>query len=151
MAWWTWILLGFALILLELATPGAFYFIFFGASALLVGLLVAFGISTSQWLDWLLFSVFAVGTIAVFRPTLLRRFGPSLDGPEVDSLIGEIAAALERIQGNGGIGKVELRGSTWNACNTGAQELARGERCRVERVEGLMLFVRQMGSAAPTN
>jgi membrane protein implicated in regulation of membrane protease activity len=151
MAWWTWILLGFALILLELATPGAFYFLFFGASALLVGVLVGFGISTSQWLDWLLFSVFAVGAIAFLRPTLLRRFGPSMDGPTVDSLIGEIATALERIQGNGGIGKVEMRGSTWNACNTGDHVLTRGERCRVERVEGLMLYVRQLGSAAHTN
>ena len=39
MEWWMWIVLGLALLMLEMATPGGFYFIFFGASALLVGVL----------------------------------------------------------------------------------------------------------------
>ena len=142
MAWWTWILLGFALALLELATPGGFYFIFFGISALIVGVLSGMGVTNAEWFQWFLFSIFAVGATAIFRPVLLRRFGPSAAGPPVDSLIGETATAMEKILPSG-IGKVELRGSAWSAFNTGQEGLSRGQRCRVERVDGLTLYVRQ--------
>jgi inner membrane protein len=40
------------------------------------------------------------------------------------------------------VGKAEMRGTAWNTRNIGDQPLARGQRCRVERVEGLMIFVR---------
>jgi membrane protein implicated in regulation of membrane protease activity len=39
------------------------------------------------------------------------------------------------------VGKVELRGSSWSARSARAA-LARGQRCRVERVDGLTLWVR---------
>jgi inner membrane protein len=142
MAWWTWILLGFALMLLELATPGGFYFIFFGMSALVVGILSALDLTAVEWFEWLLFSIFAIVATAIFRPVLLRRFGPSAAGPAVDSLVGETATAMEKIQPSG-LGKVELRGSAWSAFNTGQQDLSRGQRCLVERVDGLTLYVRQ--------
>ena len=42
-----------------------------------------------------------------------------------------------------GFGKVELRGAGWSAKNTGDRLLERGERCRVVRVDGLLLWVRE--------
>ena len=62
------------------------------------------------------------------------------EGGEVDSLVGETAVVMEEIPA-GAIGKVELRGSSWSARNISGQALARRERCKVERVEGLMLWV----------
>jgi len=144
MVWWIWIVLGFALLLLELATPGGFYFIFFGISALLVGGLTLLGLTETDWVEWLLFSVFAIGTIAGFRKPLLRRFGVGSPSRDVDSLIGETATAMETIQ-PGGLGKAELRGASWKACNAGGDGITRGQRCRVERVDGLTLFVRSAG------
>ena len=141
MGWWLWIVLGFALLLLEIATPGAFYFIFFGASALVVGVLALTGVVSTQWMEWMLFSIFAAGSIAIFRKPLLDRFGADTSGRDIDSLVGEVATALEGIQ-PGGTGKAELRGSSWNVCNAGSQFLSRGQRCLVERVDGLTLFIR---------
>ena len=40
------------------------------------------------------------------------------------------------------LGKAELRGTSWSARNRGAAALARGQRCVVEKVDGLMLWVR---------
>jgi membrane protein implicated in regulation of membrane protease activity len=134
-------LLGFALTLLELATPGGFYFIFFGLSAIVVGILTVADLTTVEWFEWLLFSVFAIVATAIFRPLLLRRFGPSASGLPVDSLVGETATAMEGIKPSS-IGKVELRGSAWRAFNVGSEGLSRGQLCRVERVDGLMLHVR---------
>jgi membrane protein implicated in regulation of membrane protease activity len=85
--------------------------------------------------------VISVGTLALFRRPLLRMVEPSSRPHEVDSLVGEAAAALEDIPA-GAIGKAEMRGTSWSARNVGSGALARGQRCKVERVEGLMLFVR---------
>ena len=140
MEWWVWLVVSLVLLLLELATPGGFYFVFFGVSALLVGVLTALGITTTDWVEWLLFSAFAIVATALFRRPLLKRFGADLPGVEVDTLVGETAMLLEEIQ-PGGLGKGELRGTSWNVCNQGRDELRRGQRCRVQRVDGLTLFV----------
>jgi membrane protein implicated in regulation of membrane protease activity len=35
-----------------------------------------------------------------------------------------------------------MRGASWTARNVGEKSLARGERCTVERIEGLTIFIR---------
>ena len=40
------------------------------------------------------------------------------------------------------MGKAEMRGTSWTARNIGEKPLARGERCTVERIEGLTIFIR---------
>src|SRR5688572_26486576 len=91
MEYWMWFVLGFALLMLEMATPGGFYFIFFGASAFVVALLDLFGITGSAWMEWMLFSIFAAGATTLFRQRMLERFGAPMPSGEVDSLVGEIA------------------------------------------------------------
>jgi inner membrane protein len=62
---------------------------------------------------------------------------------EVNSgTIGELAVAREPIPA-GGRGKVELRGTVWEARNLSGDALAPGESARVERVEGLVLELRR--------
>ena len=139
--WWAWIILGFALALLEMATPGGFYFLFFGIGSVGVGVLSWTGAIQETWVQLMLFSVFSVGTSLIFRKPLVERFGPKhLDVP-VDSIVGETATALDDIEVSG-YGKVELRGTAWNARNGGERKVSRGQRCTVERVEGLSLWVR---------
>src|SRR5262245_62804172 len=75
-SWWAWIVLGFALALLELTTPGGFYFLFFGVSAVCVGVLAGLGLLQETWLQLMLFSIFSVATSLLFRRPLLQRFGP---------------------------------------------------------------------------
>lgn len=146
MAWWAWIILGFMLALAELLSPGGFYLIFFGGGALIVGVLSKLGIAGPDWVQWLLFPVLSVASLVFFRKPLVDKFsaqGAGAGGPKVDTdtVVGEVAVAAEIIA-SGGIGRVEMRGSAWRACNRGAQELAIGQRCVVERVEGLTLDVR---------
>jgi branched-chain amino acid transport system substrate-binding protein len=88
MTWWIWILAGLGVLLLELVTPGGFYFLFFGASAIAVGVLAATGVA-SDWVQLLVFSVLSVTSLLVFRGPLLRRLKATErnHGP-VDSLVG---------------------------------------------------------------
>jgi membrane protein implicated in regulation of membrane protease activity len=140
MAWWIWVVVGFGLLVVETLTPGGFFFVFFGIAALLVGVLAALGAAGPDWMEWLLFSVFSVAGILFFRRPLMHRFKLT-HGKKVDSLVGETAVVLEDVA-PGAVGKAEMRGTSWTARTAGASVLARGQRCRVERIEGLMLWLR---------
>ncbi len=141
MLWWMWLLLGFFLLLVEMLTPDGFFFLFFGAGALVVGLLAGLNYGGPPWLQWLLFSVFSIVALLLFRKPLLEKVRRSQRTGEVDSMVGETAVVVRDIEVNG-VGKVELRGTTWSAVNAGSTALAAGQRCSVEKVEGLMLHVR---------
>lgn len=137
MEWWIWILLGLGLLVAEMLTPGLF-FLFFGLGALLVGALVLLGAGGPRELQWLLFSAVSLGTLALLRRRLKSRLAGK---PVVDSLVGELAVPLEDLPPQA-TGKAELHGSTWSARNDAGVPLARGQRCQVVRVEGLMLWIR---------
>jgi membrane protein implicated in regulation of membrane protease activity len=141
------VLLGLALLGIELFTPGGFFLVFFGAAALVVGGLRATALGaalgSSLAAQVLLFTGLAVAGIALFRRALVARFGraAALDASAVDSLLGARAVALGTLL-PGGPGTVELRGTSWSARNSGSIALGRGQHCTVERVEGLTLWVR---------
>jgi membrane protein implicated in regulation of membrane protease activity len=138
--WWHWLVLGLVLVVAEMAAAGGFYIIFFGIGALIVGALASFGMAGPVWMQILLFSLISVASLALFRSSLLRQFQPDPQAPIVDALVGEVAVVVEDVA-PGGIGKVELRGSAWSARNEGSVALSRGARCRVTRVDGLMLHI----------
>jgi membrane protein implicated in regulation of membrane protease activity len=140
MPWWLWTLFGLILLLLEVQTFNSFYLMFFGAGALLVGLLDALGLVEADWLQWLLFSVLSIVTLVLLRGPIMMRLAPA-GADRVDNLVGETAIATEDIP-SGGVGKAEMRGTVWSARNDGPAPLRKDTRCRVQRVDGLMLWVR---------
>ena len=141
MTWWFWIVLGLGLSALELATTSGIFIILFGVAAFVVGLLALAGISGAAWVQWLLFPVFALISLRLFRRPILNRLGMAGDRTDVDTLVGEIATAAEAIA-PGAHGRAELRGTTWSARNVDSIALAVGQRCRVVAVQGLMLDLR---------
>jgi hypothetical protein len=140
MAWWIWVLGGLVLLVGEVATPGGFFIIFFGAGAILVGALKAVGWDGPAWAEWLVFTVLSVASLALFREPLMRRFSLGKSKP-VDQLAGERALVTEDVA-PGGVGKAELRGASWTARTSGSVALARGQRCLVDRVEGLTIWLK---------
>ena len=141
MVWWYWMLLGLVLLGIEMVTPGGFYILFFGLAALIVGSLAGLGIAQADWLQWLMFSGLAILSLLVFRGPLLARLKKQdTDLPAVDTLAGESATPLENLAVSG-TGKAELRGTTWTAHNAGPTPLTKGQRCKVDRVEGLTIWI----------
>jgi membrane protein implicated in regulation of membrane protease activity len=137
MTWWAWVLLGVALLVIEVATPGGLFALFFGAGAIMVAPLAALGVpEVGQWLAFTVFSV--AGLLGLRRRlTLALSRGP----PQTAELVGEQAVVLAEVK-PGGEGRVELRGVPWSARTAGGTTLAAGQRCRVERVDGLTLWLR---------
>lgn len=141
MIWWYWMLLGLALLGAEMMTPGGFYILFFGLSALTVGTMAGLGFVEADWLQWLLFSGIAVGSLLLCRGPLLAMMKRNAsEMPDIDSMAGELAIPLEPLA-VGETGKAELRGTTWTAKNVGTAPLGKGQRGKVTHVEGLTLWI----------
>ena len=139
MTWWFWVLIALLLLSIEFFST-TMHVGFFAVGALFVALLQAFPLGLPLWAQLAIFT--AVSLIALFfiRPVLMRKLRLN-ETKVVDSLVGEQATAMDDI-GISGLGKAEMRGSTWSARNIGPAPVARGERCVVERVEGLVLHIR---------
>ena len=138
--WWLWLVVGLGLVGAELfLTPGGLYLLFFGVSAVVVGLLGLVGVVTDAGLQLLLFALLAAGALLLLRRWLVSRLrsGDAIFG----ELVGETAVALGPVAANA-LGSAELRGAIWRVRNVGKFDVAPGQRCRVERVEGLELWVR---------
>jgi membrane protein implicated in regulation of membrane protease activity len=134
-------LLGIVLLGIEMVTPGGFYILFFGLAALIIGGLIGLGFAQAEWLQWLLFSALSILSLLVFRGPLLTWIKTKgKDMPTVDSMVGESAILLEDLA-PGGTGKAELHGTTWTVHNAGQALVKKNQRCRVERVEGLALWI----------
>jgi membrane protein implicated in regulation of membrane protease activity len=137
MAWWLWVVLGLVLAIAEAQIPTNFFLLAFGVGGLVVGALVGLGAGGPPWFQWLTFTLTSIVAVLVFKKTLTR----SEVTYAVDDLRRESATVIEEIPA-GGIGRAELRGTTWSARAVDGGALARGTRCRVDRVDGLMLWLR---------
>lgn len=140
MLWWHWAVLGFFLAGLEILTPGGFIIVFFGLSGLVVALLVALGLGGPLWMQFLWFSILSVVCLALFRNPLMRWMQRRTTDAPVDRLEGDLAIPTADIA-PGAVGKAELRGTSWTARNDSAEVLVAGRRCRVSRVDGLVLYI----------
>ena len=148
MEWWIWVVAGFLLLALELASPGGFYVFFFGCGALAVGLLAALGWAEPLALQGVLFGGLSVAALVFFRPLIVRRLHAGGGDAPVDDIAGARARARGAIAADG-FGKVELRGTTWNARNIGETPIRPDQTCLVEWVEGLTVWVRAEQEPAP--
>ncbi|MCB1890241.1 MAG: NfeD family protein [Rhodocyclaceae bacterium] len=142
MLWWHWVVAGIGLVLAELAIP-AFFIIWFGAGALLVGLVALFmpDLSLAEQLSiWLLASLaFVFAWFRVFRTGSHKtRIGQS-DG----QLVGEIGLTVSAVapfaRGTVRFQKPMLGAEEW-AC-IADEAIEAGERVRVIAVEGSFLKV----------
>lgn len=134
-----WVVGGFVLAAVELATPSGFFIIFFGLAAITVGVLTRYAVITSWWVEWLLFTVLSVAYLSLFRGRLQALF-QNPPSSKVDSLVGVLAVAREPLA-PGVVGRVEVQGAAWSARNTSDGPIEANQRCRVVSVDGLTLAV----------
>jgi inner membrane protein len=140
--WWHWMVLGIVLTLLELAVP-AFFLIWFGIGALVVGLaLLAFPALPLAWqvVAWTACSLAFIGLwFRVFKP----GFHKTRAGMSKGSLLGEVGLITREIRpfqkGQIRFQKPVLGDDVWDAIAD--EEIRIGERVKVLDVEGNLLKV----------
>ena len=139
MNWWIWTLIGFFFLALEFVTT-TMHSAFFAAGAFLVAILVGAHLDLPLWAQLLIFTLFSLITLLLIRPLIVAKLNLSKT-KYVDTMVGEQAIAIDDIP-PAAFGKAEMRGSTWSARNVGETGLTRGQRCVVEKVEGLVLHLK---------
>jgi membrane protein implicated in regulation of membrane protease activity len=113
----------------------------------IVGLLASAGLAGPLPVQVLTFSVVSIALLLLFRARLLRWMQAMPQAPPNDTLVGEIAMATEPLP-PGHVGRIELRGTVWSARNASPALINPGDRCRVVRVDGLLLDVTAEGARA---
>jgi len=142
MAWWAWIILGIVCMAIEVHFTHDFSLFCVGASAFIVAAIAMITGGAPHWSKWIIFAALSVIILLAVRKPLLGRF-QAHRGRDADFqyLIGEVATPDDDLPANA-VGRAELRGSSWSARNGEGVGLLKGQRCRVERVEGLTVWLK---------
>ena len=140
MAWWAWIIAGLVLMGVEmLAVDAAFYLIFIGVAALLLGIAGLVGIALPIWAQWIAFAVLAFVFMVFFREKLYKKLRGGALGFR-DPAVGKLVTVEKEVP-PGAETRVKMRGSRWTAVNIGDQAIAKGGQARITEVDGLNLMI----------
>ena len=93
------------------------------------------------WLQCVLFFVISVVLLIALRPFVKKFFTPRLVKTNVDSVIGTEGLVTATIDNAYSCGQVKLGGMEWSARSTSGEIIKPGERIRVDRIEGVKVFV----------
>ena len=147
MIWWAWLIAGLALAAAELLADTAFYLLFAGFAALVVGLAGLFGLGLPAWAQWAAFAVLAVASMVLFRRKLHDRLFGRI--PELRHAAMGAVVAMPRDLAPAKRTRVRLQGTEWTAVNVGSAPIASGADARVIGMDGVELRIRREGGGEP--
>ena len=114
---WSWIVLGLLLLTVEIVAASTF-FLWFGISALVVGLVTFVLGGTDFWswqAQWIVFVTLSILLVIIGRKYLANRITEESDNPNLNrratQLIGREAVLIEAI--SQGIGRIKLGDTIW--------------------------------------
>ena len=138
---WGWLVVGIGLLAVEMFVIDAeFYLVFIGASAALVGLLGLAGVSLPEWAEWLAFAALAIVGMVTFRRRLYERLRRQQAPVDERITTGDLVLVPTRLE-PGQSCRVDYRGSSWSARNTGGHAIEAGTEARISHVDGLTLHL----------
>ena len=141
-----WSVLAVAFLVLEGCTVAmvSLWFAVGAAAALVLSLLGA-----ALWLQLLAFLAVSGVLLALLRP-MMRKYVKSTK-TNVDSVPGTEGLVTEDIDNVAYQGQVKLGAMTWTARSTSGASIRAGTRVRVDRVEGVKVFVSPVKVPSETN
>jgi membrane protein implicated in regulation of membrane protease activity len=142
MQWWGWLVLGALLLAAEMFVIDAqFYLVFIGAAAIIVGLFGVAGVALSSTVEWLLFAALSLVAMIAFRRRVYELARGRVGKVEERLTVGDRVHIPHRLQ-PGHTCRVSYKGSTWDARNVDASELAAGTDAVIASIDGLTLQVK---------
>jgi membrane protein implicated in regulation of membrane protease activity len=137
-AYWHWWVLGVILVILEIFSPGVF-FIWMGAAAGAVGLMLWLFPGISWEYQILVFAAASVASVVLWR-LFLNRHPTDTDQPRLnrrgEQYVGRLFTLDEPVVNN--LGKIRVDDSTWKIKGS---DCPAGTRVRVVGVDGVVLRV----------
>lgn len=136
--WILWCSFAVILFLVEIVTPGAFYFACLGLGALIAAAVSLFAVA--WWGPWCVFLGGSIVLLFVSRPLAQRLTRGHAKPSNVDALLGQRALVTEAIDARkGATGLVKIGGEMWRA--EAKEPIATSTWVEVVAVEGTRVIV----------
>ena len=110
------------------------------AAGALIALLTALA-GGPAWLQTLLFLAVSAGLLLALRPLVKKYLSPKLTATNVDSVVGSTGIVTAAIDNVSAVGQVKLGAMEWTARSTSGQPIPVGTRVRVDKIEGVNVYV----------
>lgn len=133
---WFVLLVVFVLIEANTVTLVSAWFAFGALAAMITSLL-----GGQLWLQVVLFFAVSAGLLLALRPMVRKYFTPKLAKTNVDSVIGQKGYTTAAIDNLSSTGQVKLGGMYWSARSTFGDPIPEGTLVKVDRIEGVKVFV----------
>ncbi len=135
---YTWLIAGILIMLLEIGTPGLFFFLSLACGTFLAAL--------GAFLDLSLFSqcwLVVIGSVLSFMllKSVIANKKKTAPKTNVDALIGEEALVIQTIEPRG-TGRVKVKGEEWPAVADQHTILQKGTLVHIVRIDGNKLLVK---------
>jgi membrane protein implicated in regulation of membrane protease activity len=140
MYWQYWIISAVILVIIEILSPGVFFFACLGLGSLTAGLVEL--LNPPFWVPWLIFLITSIVSIYFVRPVAKKYFQPiKTEKTNVDALIGGKALVVEGINPPE-FGTVKIDGELWRAESEEAVEAKKF--VKITAVKGSHLEVKEI-------
>ena len=133
-----WLVLLVVFLIVEASTV-TLVSIWFAAGSLAALLAALFG--AKLWLQVTLFLVVAVLSLIALRPLFRKFIRPKLTATNVDSVIGSTGLVTASVDNVTAAGQVKLGAMEWTARSTSGEPIPVGTLVKVDRIEGVKVFV----------
>lgn len=134
---WTALVIGFLIV--EAVCAVHLVSIWFAAGALAALAMAAAG--GAPWLQITAFAVVSLALLVSLWPFTRKFLKPKLSATNIDSVIGSfglVTVAIDNVEAHG---QVKLGAMEWTARSTSGEAIAEGTKIRVDRIEGVKVFV----------
>ena len=134
-----WLGLLIAFLIIEAVCAVHLVSIWFAAGALAA--LVVWMLSGPLWLQVAVFAVVSAGLIIALWPLTKKFINPKITATNIDSVIGSTGRVTASIDNVEAAGQVKLGAMEWTARSTSGAPIEAGTLVRVDRIEGVKVFV----------
>ena len=141
-----WLALLVIFLIVEAACPIHLVSIWFALGSLAA--LICSALSAPVWVQIVLFVVVSGVLLALLWPLARKFLNPRVTSTNVDSVIGSVGLVTVGIDNVESCGQVKLGGMEWTARSTSGDPIAVGTEIRVDKVEGVKVFVTPVKTAA---
>ena len=134
-----WLGLFVAFLIVEAACPIHLVSLWFAAGALAA--LAVWALGGALWLQITVFLAVSCLLLAMLWPLTKKYLNPSITPTNVDSVIGSAGLVTVPVDNITATGQVKLGAMEWTARSTSGDPIEAGTLVRVDRVEGVKVFV----------
>ena len=134
-----WMVLFVICLIVEAACPIHLVSIWFAVGSLIAALVANFG--GPGWLQIGAFLVVSAGLLLALWPFTKKFLNPGRTKTNVDAVIGQqcyVTADINNVEAHG---QVKLNGMEWSARSTSGENIPAGTLVKVDKVEGVKVFV----------